>query len=337
MTLNELTEFLPILTAGALAIGLILFFLALRLFRRSRKGSIWQNRRQAGQRGFRVMMLSIGCLGISAMLCVTTLVFNSLEEDENDDDPNTPEAFVTEATTESVSPEIPAFTETATATSTTEVIITELPTEPAIALEATATETLDPISSPNGANDSSATASSTTEPSSTATLQPTDTPTQTATVAPSASATITPSPSPTDAPTATATITPFPTLSVNITPPAPRATPDDDLSLRIAAISDGLTADFQPTRPAESFGVGVRRIYFFIRFRDMESGVLWRRALFKDGEFLDGGSYLWGTQAEGESYFFFGRGDGFESGEYEIRIYIGDAADPLTTENFTVR
>lgn len=107
--------------------------------------------------------------------------------------------------------------------------------------------------------------------------------------------------------------------------------------MRIAAISEGLTADFQPLSPRETFEVGVRRLYFFIHFRNMNSGILWRPALFKDGAYLDGGTYLWGLQAEGESYFFFGRGSGFEAGSYEIRIYIGDEAEPLATESFTIQ
>lgn len=107
--------------------------------------------------------------------------------------------------------------------------------------------------------------------------------------------------------------------------------------MRIAAISEGLTADFQPLSPREIFEVGVPRLYFFIHFRNMNSGILWRPALFKDGAYFDGGSYLWGLQAEGESYFFFGRGSGFEAGSYEIRIYIGDEAEPLATETFTIQ
>lgn len=107
--------------------------------------------------------------------------------------------------------------------------------------------------------------------------------------------------------------------------------------MRVAAISDGLTADFQALSPRDNFETGVRRLYFFLRYRNMNSGILWRPALFKDGEYLDGGAYLWGLQPEGESYFFFGQDTGFEAGDYEIRIYIGEAADPLVTESFTVQ
>lgn len=353
MTLNELTDLLPTLTAGVLVIGLILFLLALRLFRRGRKASLWQSRRQAGKRGFRLMLTAIGFLGLSGMLCVTTIIFSSLDEDEGET--ATPVAAATLTATESVtlSSETPTSTATPTATdlatatdtatATVEIVLTDQATE--IATEI-ATEA--PAASSGGENQNtpspentaitpaaslspSATASASASPSLTNTSTVTASPTMTDT------ATQTPTSSPTDAPTGTPTITPFPTLPSNITPPVAQATPGENISMRVAAIAEGLTAEFQALRPRETFTAGVRRLYFFIHFRNMNSGILWRPALFKDGVYLDGGAYLWGLQAEGESYFFFGQANGFEAGSYEIRIYIGDEAEPLATEAFTVR
>lgn len=353
MTLNELTDILPSLTAGVLAIGLILFLLALRLFRRGRRASMWQSRRQAGRRGFRLMLTAVGFLGLSAMLCVTTVVFNSLDEDEGDNTTPVAAAATTESTT--------VLTETPTSKATFEITdtmtVTPTPTatpegpvtdEPTYAPTESATEptteesavgsggenpitpspentTMTPIEEPSST--ASATASPSAATTSTATSSPTMTDTATATI----------TTTPTEAPTATPTITPFPTLLSNIAPPEAQATPAENISMRIAAISEGLTADFQPLSPRETFEVGVRRLYFFIHFRNMNSGILWRPALFKDGTYSDGGTYLWGLQAEGESYFFFGRGSGFEAGSYEIRIYIGDEAEPLATETFTIQ
>ncbi len=340
MTFNELTDLLPTLTAGVLAIGLILFLLALRLFRRGRRASMWQSRRQAGRRGFRLMLTAIGFLGLSAMLCVTTLVFNSLDEDEGDK--TTPVAAA--ATTEGaiVPTETPTSTatlpDTATPTATPEGTVTdeatEAPTELATETSAVSSGGEDQMT-PSPENTAtlapSRTASATASPSATTTNTATSSPTMTDT------ATMTITASPTDAPTGTPTITPFPTLPINITPPAAQATPAENISMRVAAIAESLTADFQPLSPRETFGVGVPRLYFFIHFRNMNSGILWRPALFKDGAYFDGGSYLWGLQAEGESYFFFGRAAGFEAGSYEIRIYIGDEAEPLATETFTIQ
>ncbi len=348
MTLNELTDILPTLTAGILAIGLILFLLALRLFRRGRRASMWQSRRQAGKRGFRLMLTAIGFLGLSAMLCVTTIIFNSLDEDEGDN--ATPVADVV-TTTESAT----ISTETPTSTATFEVTDTATPTatpEGTVTDEATETPTeaaTEASAASSGGEDQSTpspentviTPTATLSPSTTAsvTASPSMTTTSTATNSPTVTntATMTITASPTDAPSGTPTITPFPTLPMNITPPVAQATPAENISMRVAAISEGLTADFQPLTPRETFEIGVHRLYFFIHFRNMNSGILWRPALFKDGDYLDGGTYLWGLQAEGESYFFFGRGAGFEAGSYEIRIYVGDEAEPLATETFTIQ
>lgn len=341
MTLNELTDLLPTLTAGVLAIGLILFLLALRLFRRGRRASMWQSRRQAGRRGFRLMLTAVGFLGLSAMLCVTTIIFNSL--DENEGETATPVAAA--ATTET--PTVP--TETPTSTATFEISTTATATgTPTATFEGPLTDETTEASTGSSGGDNQTTPSPentvttpTLEPSRTAsaTASPSSTTTSTATSSPTmtdtATATITASP--TDTPTGTPTITPFPTLPMNITPPVAQATPIQNISMRVAAISEGLTADFQALSPRETFGVGVRRLYFFIHFRNMNSGILWRPALFKDGAYFDGGTYLWGLQAEGESYFFFGRGSGFEAGSYEIRIYIGDEAEPLATETFAIQ
>ena len=334
MTLNELTDLLPTLTAGVLAIGLILFLLALRLFRRGRKASLWQSRRQAGKRGFRLMLTAIGFLGLSGMLCVTTIIFSSLDEYEGKT--ATTDAAATLTTTESVtlSSETPTSTatptatdlatDTSTATATAEIELTDQATE--IATEA-------PAASSGGENQNTPSPENT----AIASASPSLTNTSTVTASPTMTATQTPTLSPTDAPTGTPTITPFPTLPSNITPPVAQATPGENISMRVAAIAEGLTADFQALSPRQNFEAGVPRLYFFIHFRNMNSGILWRPALFKDGVYLDGGAYLWGLQAEGESYFFFGQANGFEAGSYEIRIYIGDEAEPLATEAFTVR
>ncbi|MBZ0317973.1 MAG: hypothetical protein K8L91_16250 [Anaerolineae bacterium] len=324
MTLNELTDLLPTLTAGVLAIGLILFLLALRLFRRGRRASMWQSRRQAGRRGFRLMLTAVGFLGLSAMLCVTTIVFNSLDEDEGDNTTPVADAATTESAT------VPTETPTATPEGTVTDEATEAATE-ASAVSSGGEDQMTPSPENTVTLAPSRTASATASPSATTTSTATSSPTMTDT------ATMTITASPTDSPTGTPTITPFPTLPINITPPVAQATHAENISMRIAAIAESLTADFQPLSPRETFEVGVRRLYFFIHFRNMNSGILWRPALFKDGAYLDGGTYLWGLQAEGESYFFFGRGSGFEAGSYEIRIYIGDEAESLATETFTIQ
>ena len=104
----------------------------------------------------------------------------------------------------------------------------------------------------------------------------------------------------------------------------------------ITAMDDQLSAGQEPVDPQNSFGPGTTRIYFFVQFRGMEPGVVWRRSLYRDGELIDGSNYLWGSEAEGRTYFFFGDDNGFPPGSYEIRLYLGDNPGPVSTMPFTV-
>jgi hypothetical protein len=97
-----------------------------------------------------------------------------------------------------------------------------------------------------------------------------------------------------------------------------------------------VSSNFRPLNPRRSFAAGVQRLYFFVRFEGMAAGVLWQRLLFRDGETIDGGPVLWGTQTEGETYFFFGNDVGFPAGEYEIRLYLGENPEPVDAASFTV-
>jgi hypothetical protein len=69
----------------------------------------------------------------------------------------------------------------------------------------------------------------------------------------------------------------------------------------------------------------------------MQGGVLWRRQLVEDGKTLEDSNYLWGLAQEGTTYFFFGREDGFQAGNYEVRLYLGKNSTPITVAAFTVK
>ncbi len=68
----------------------------------------------------------------------------------------------------------------------------------------------------------------------------------------------------------------------------------------------------------------------------MGTGVLWSWALFHDGNFIAGHPLLWGSETEGETFFFFGTNEGFATGEYELHLYIGSNAEPIETISFVV-
>ncbi len=134
----------------------------------------------------------------------------------------------------------------------------------------------------------------------------------------------------------TPTETPFPTFTPPFTPEQTYVTPLPEASIWITALDDRISDTFTPVNPRASFATGTLRVYFFVAFEAMTQGVQWRRALYHNGELIDGNDYRWGLESAGTSYFFFGNDSGFEPGLYEIRLYIGDDEVPISIMPFSV-
>lgn len=134
----------------------------------------------------------------------------------------------------------------------------------------------------------------------------------------------------------TPTETAFPTFAPLVTPLVSDVTPLPGAAIRITALDDQISDSLTPVNPRAAFRAGTTRIYLFVEFTDMAQGVIWRRELYRDGQLLDGGEYLWGHETEGSAYFFFGNDSGFQPGEYEIRLYIGTSSTLASSIPFTV-
>lgn len=137
-------------------------------------------------------------------------------------------------------------------------------------------------------------------------------------------------------PVYTPTPSPFPTYTPNVPPVVSSVTPQPGATLRIVALDDQIDANFRPVNPRTSFVAGVKRLYLFVEFSEMTEGVLWRRVIYKDGKLFDDNTYLWGLESNGTGYFFFGHDSGFEPGNYEIRLFIGEANIPVSSLSFIV-
>lgn len=184
-------------------------------------------------------------------------------------------------------------------------------------------------------------------PAQTQAVFPADTPAPPATTEPVATLganTATPTSSPENTrvvvvvatPTHTPTETPFPTFTPEVAPLASSVTPQPDAQIVITALDDQISDTLTPVNPRNVFATGTERIYLFVEFRGMAQGVLWQRQLWRDGEQVDGNAYLWGLEDEGTGYFFFGNDSGFEPGQYEIRLFIGNSDMPINTMTFTI-
>lgn len=137
-------------------------------------------------------------------------------------------------------------------------------------------------------------------------------------------------------PTFTPTDTPFPTFTPVSPPLESSVTPLPNAQIVITALDDQISDALTPINPRNVFAAGVKRVYLFVEFQGMAQGVLWKRTLYRNGELAEGNAYLWGLESEGTGYFFFGNDNGFEPGQYDIRLYIGDTTTPINTMAFTV-
>lgn len=168
----------------------------------------------------------------------------------------------------------------------------------------------------------SATPTSTESPTATHTpdftATPSDTPTSTITATPS----ITPIPTETPVPSITPTFTPTAQDVLPITPQVTGRQPNPDAAITIQAAGSEIQPDGSLTQAADSFPVGIQRIYFVIDFHQMQPGVAWTRVLLRAGEPIQGQSYMWSLGQDGTSTFFFGDQAGYAPGDYEVQIFV---------------
>jgi hypothetical protein len=269
--LRSLVQVLPPIIAGLFGLSLLLFIIALHQLRQGRQGAYWRLRRQAGQRGGQLFLISIVFFGIALALAIFSglgdLAYQRLKSALENSDPN-------------------ALHGVALSTATSVPVVT---TEPPPSR--TPTSTFSPTVRP-------ATSTATPSPPPTGTTPPSLTP--------------------------TLTYTPSPTFEnvLLLTPPTSAVLPVSDAAIEITAAALDATADGKPLNPGTAFAANVKRLYVFIRFNTMTPGVTWTRVLYRDGVPIQGQSYLWSLGTDGESYFFFGSADGYQSGHYQVKIFL---------------
>jgi hypothetical protein len=230
-------------------------------------------------------------------------------------------------------------TATPSMTASTTMTFTRTPTATATAtLIPTSTASVTPTSTATYTATASVTATSTATPTATASATPTVTssPTATATATDTPTATLSPTTTltPTITPTVTDTLVPItiltqPTLYSSVTPAA-------NASIMIIALDTQISENNGPVAPSQRFAAGFMRIYFFVTYSDMQSGVYWKRELLRNGTVIQANQYLWGAGNKGEGFFFFGMQGGFKPGNYEIRVYVGQAGRHISSRTFVV-
>ena len=164
---------------------------------------------------------------------------------------------------------------------------------------------------------------------STPTPVPTATPTLTPTLTPTPRPTRTPTVTPTRRPTATPPSIPTPTPAIPLPEPAlsplPSAVPagEDALITFITLAADKDDSD-EPVEPGAEFPPGDHRVYLFVSYEGLADGVAWTLAIYCEEEFLDVSTQLWERGEEGKTYFYYKPPEGYEPGNYEMRVFVED-------------
>src|SRR5690554_6241934 len=68
MNTLELARFVPHIVVGLLILAFLLFLLAVQQLRVGRRGPYWRMRREAGQRGGQLFLMSVALFGVAAAI-----------------------------------------------------------------------------------------------------------------------------------------------------------------------------------------------------------------------------------------------------------------------------
>jgi hypothetical protein len=282
---REIVRLLPQILLGMFILGVLLFLLSLQQLRRRRTGAYWRLRRRAAERGGKLFLVSVGLISLSVVMGIVTVIGTLIYRSNNPSLSRGPDDLYGIV----LSPEaiLTATSEAIVQIATPTTFIADTPVPPTSVPPTIAAATFTP-----------------TIPTPSATLTPTLAPTFT--------------PSPTFSATANFASVLKLTPIFNTTPRP--AHPGFRLSLDSA--TDGVDADGQV--PGHEFKAGIKRVYLFMSFGNMENGVAWSRVLYRNEVAIQGNTLLWSLGTSGSSYFFFGDETGYSAGDYEVRLYVGD-------------
>ncbi len=303
----------PYVVIGLFVLAGLSFLVALWFLRRGRRDPYWRLRRDAARAGWRWLRVSLALFLVAAGTCLLSSLLPSLIVDGQL--PWQTLATPAQVGAVATSPAGPLTMTLEQASSPTPARVTAEPLPGATHTTLPVTVTRIPPTARAEVRPST-TPVPQARPSLTATLQATLTPPASSTAAPVFA---------TSVPTSLATtppVTAAPPTLVMVTPLDSAVRPRPDAALVIMGVSDRVDSDLRVTNPLSTLPDGVRRIYFGIEYMNMVDGMAWERALYRDGELVQGGAYLWAGGEAGTATHFFGTTEGFGAGDYAIRVYF---------------
>lgn len=92
--------------------------------------------------------------------------------------------------------------------------------------------------------------------------------------------------------------------------------------LGTVVLSEAVTDDYKPVKPASVFAEGFYTLYATFDYQDMADGMEWAWVWRHNGRVIDGGNELWAYGDEGPGYIYLSPEEGFQEGRYSLEIWV---------------
>jgi hypothetical protein len=96
----------------------------------------------------------------------------------------------------------------------------------------------------------------------------------------------------------------------------------DDAHITIITLAAARDDAGQPVDSGTEFPRDIPRVHLFICYEGMRNGIAWTFAIYREGEFLDGGTQLWEWGIEGKTDLYYEPPGGYAPGVYEMRVFV---------------
>ena len=88
--------------------------------------------------------------------------------------------------------------------------------------------------------------------------------------------------------------------------------------------AEGVAEDNKPINPATTFPAGITMVYGIFNYEGLKDGLEWTYTWYRDGELEATRTEIWKSGEEGSAWVNLWNDAGLPSGNYELRLYLGD-------------
>jgi len=88
--------------------------------------------------------------------------------------------------------------------------------------------------------------------------------------------------------------------------------------------AEGVAEDNKPINPTTTFPAGITMVYGIFNYEGLKDGLEWTYTWYRDGELEATRTEIWKSGEEGSAWVNLWNDAGLPSGNYELRLYLGD-------------